>query len=418
MMPPPRLVSLTFLMWLLLGCSSSQNQTAQDAGPTGDAAQRDSFVDSGGPDGEAAMRDVAFPPADGLPPETGPLPPDPCIEAGTCPPGVWANVTPSDMSGAVLRPTKNAFGPGSIVGDPARPSDMYVGGSAAGLWKSSDYGNRWTLINSTLPDVPRGVVIAVAGTSPPTIWWAGFNVIYKSVDGGATFKMTTVNQSLYSLKVDPNDSNHLVSGLHEADGIVESTDGGGTWRLVGGAGFPSGGKSWYPYFVDTGNAATTRTTWFAIAQNGASAVMTSDSGTHWSIPNGLTGLQHPHGNSQIYQRGSTLFVAGDNGMGGHGVYRSTDLGMNWSRVDSGQASEAVVWGTPANVYAMYAWACSGCNLGTQFESAAQPGIVWSKASVPSDLVIGPNSVVVANDGAHFVFVAVMWDEGIWRYVEP
>src|SRR3954468_16030385 len=64
----------------------------------------------------------------------------------------------------------NVFGPGTIVGDPARPSDLYVGGSSAGLWKSTDYGFTWTLINDTLPDVPRGTVIAVAGTTPATIW--------------------------------------------------------------------------------------------------------------------------------------------------------------------------------------------------------------------------------------------------------
>jgi hypothetical protein len=417
MMHLPRVCRSTALLWSLLGCGASQDRIAADAGQAGGDGQGDSVVGSVGADAEGGVHDAA-PSPDVLTRETGPLPADPCIEAGTCPPGVWTNVTPSDMSRVVLRPTPNAFGPGSIVGDPARPSDMYVGGSAAGLWKSSDYGSHWTQINSTLPDVPRGVVIAVAGTSPPTIWWAGYNVIYKSIDGGRAFKTTTINQSLYSLKVDPNDSNHLVSGLHEVDGIVESVDGGDTWRLVGGAGFPSGGKSWYPYFIDTGNPVTTRSTWFAIAQNGGSAVMTSDSGGHWNVPNGLSGLQHPHGNSQIHQRGSTLFVGGDSGPSGQGVYRSTDLGTSWSRVDSGQVPEAVVWGTPTNVYAMYAWACSSCNLGTQFETSAQPGVSWSKSSVPSDLVIGPNSVVVTSDGSHFVFVAVMWDQGIWRYVEP
>jgi hypothetical protein len=350
--------------------------------------------------------------------DAGPLPPDPCVAAGTCPPGVWINVTPSDMPAAVLRPTANIFGPGSIVGDPARPSDLYVGGSSAGLWKSSDYGFTWTQINDTLPDVPRGTVIAVAGTTPATIWAAGYNTIYKSIDGGATFTQTALPVSLYSLKIDPYDGTHLVSGLHEADGIVESTDGGATWQMLGGSGFPSGGISWYPYFIDTGSAATTRKTWFAIAQDGASAIVTSDGGATWTIPNGLAGLQHPHGNSQIYQNGSTLFVAGGSGPDGQGVYRSTDLGANWSRVDSGQTPEAVVWGTPTNVYAMYAWACSGCDLGTQFEIAPQPGTAWATATVPDELVIGPNSVVVTNDGSHYVFVGLMWDQGLWRYVEP
>jgi len=322
------------------------------------------------------------------------------------------------MPAAVLRPTANVFGPGSIVGDPARPSDLYVGGSSAGLWKSTDYGFTWTLINDTLPDVPRGTVIAVAGTTPATIWAAGYNLIYKSSDGGATFTQTPLSVSLYSLKVDPYDATHLVSGLHEADGIVESIDGGATWQMLGGTGFPTGGISWYPYFIDTGSAFTTRKTWFAIAQNGASAIMTSDGGASWTIPDGLTGLQHPHGNSQLYQNGATLFVAGLNGPEGQGVYRSTDLGGSFRRVDSGQTPEALVWGTAKNVYAMYAWACSGCDLGTQFEIAPQPGTDWATATVPDELVIGPNSVVVTNDGTNSVFVGLMWDQGLWRYVEP
>jgi hypothetical protein len=347
-----------------------------------------------------------------------PLPADPCVAAGTCPPGLWINVTPSDMPAAVLRPTANVFGPGTIVGDPARPSDLYVGGSSAGLWKSTDYGFTWALINDTLPDVPRGTVIAVAGTTPATIWAAGYNTIYKSSDGGATFTQTPLSVSLYSLKVDPYDATHLVSGLHEADGIVESIDGGATWQMTDGTGFPTGGISWYPYFIDTGSAATTRRTWFAIAQNGASAIMTSDGGTSWTIPNGLQGLQHPHGNSQLYQNGSTLFVAGVEGPEGQGVYRSTDLGGSFARVDSGKTPEALVWGTPKNVYAMYAWACSGCDLGTQFEIAPQPGTNWAAASVPDELVIGPNSLVVTNDGTNSVFIGLMWDQGLWRYVEP
>jgi hypothetical protein len=321
------------------------------------------------------------------------------------------------MDATVLRPSKDAYGPGSIVGDPAHPSDLYVGGSKAGLWKSSDYGNSWTLINATLPDIPRGVTIAVAGTTPATVWAAAYNSIYKSTDAGKTFKQTNMQGSLYSLKVDPYDDKHLISGLHEADGLMESTDGGDTWQTIAGSGWPSGGVSWYPDFIDTGDAATTRSTWFAIAQNGASPVTTSDSGAHWTMPAGVNGLQHPHGNSQLYQRGAALFVAGVYGPG-QGVYRSMDLGKNWSRVDSGGTPEAVVWGTSKNVYAMYAWACSSCDLGTSFETAPQPGDTWSTTVVPSALVIGPNSVVVTSDGTHSVFVAVMWDQGIWRYVEP
>jgi hypothetical protein len=359
------------------------------------------------PDGAAAMPDLA-------------RAPDPCIAAGTCPPGVWTNVTPQTMDPKVLSPTANAFGPGAIVGDPARPSDLYIGGGADGVWKSADYGNTWTKINSQIPGGPIGSPIAVAGTTPATLWVSsakGDGSVYKSTDGGANWTLIGGGQiaDLYSIKVDPGDPTHLVSGLHEADTLVESIDGGAHWKTVGGSGWPAGGISWYPFFIDGGDPATTRKTWLAIAQDGASPVLTSDGGATWTIPKGLDGLQHPHGCSQLQQNGATLFLGGIYGPG-QGVYRSLDRGLNWTLVDGGQGPVAVVFGSDKNVYAMWGWACSDCMFSQTMELAAQPGDTWSTRMVPNS--IGPNSVAITSDGTHAIFVGVMWASGIWRYIEP
>ena len=237
------------------------------------------------------------------------------------------------------------------------------------------------------------------------------------MDGGLTFVdvPNDLPSELYSIAVDPYDDAHLVSGLHEADGIVESTDGGETWEILAGTGFPSGGISWYPFFVDTGTAGTTRQTWLAIAQNGGSATVTRDGGATWTIPNGIEGLVHPHGNAQIFQRGDLLFVPGTGGPG-DGLYRSSDLGISFTRVTDGGL--AIAWGTAANVYAMWGWACAGCDLGASFRVSPLPGDTWTEPEVPADLVIGANHVAVTSDGTHDVFVGTMWAAGIWRYVEP
>jgi hypothetical protein len=343
-------------------------------------------------------------------------------------PGVWENVTSPAMP-ASLFTGASGFGVGNIVVDPARPSDLYVGGYGS-IWKSTDYGKTWAMLDSqpNPPYLPLGHVLAVAGTTPATLWVAnvaGDQKVFRSTDDGLTFRLTgtlavKIDSSFYSIVVDPNDGTHLITGFHEADDVAESTDGGETWRLASGTGWPTGGISWFPFFVDTGVATTTRKTWFAIAQNGGSAVMTSDGGTTWARPVGIEGLQHAHGGSQLYQNGKTLIIGGGQAAAGDGIYRSTDLGASWTRVGLGNV--AIVWGTAKMVYGMWGWACASCGLkegGPQFQTALQPGTDWSKGpTLPDGLVWGPNSVAVTSDGTHSVFVGSMWATGLWRYVEP
>jgi len=342
-------------------------------------------------------------------------------------PGVWEDVTSPEMDPALFTPP-SGFGVGNIRVDPARPTDLYAGGYGS-IWKSTDYGLTWSKLDSkpNPPYLALGHVLAVAGTTPATLWMAnvhGDQKVFKSTDGGLTFTLTGLitvgssNDSFYSIVVDPNDATHLLTGLHEQDHLLESKDGGETWEVLAGTGWPSGGKSWFPFFVDAGDAATTRKTWFAIPQDGASAVMTSDGGATWVQPAGLAGLQHPHGGSGFFQDKAALFVAGVQGPG-DGVYRSTDRGTNWTRVTQG--SGAVVWGTPKNLYAMWGWACAGCGLeagGPQYQTAPQPGTAWSKGELPAELDWGPNSVAVTSDGARSIIVGSMWSTGLWRYVEP
>jgi len=353
-------------------------------------------------------------------PHIGPLEP----AKGTV--GVWEEVTSPDMPAAFFT-GKDAYGAGNIVSDPGHPADMYVGGYGS-LWKSTDYGLTWHKIDSkpNPPYLPLGHVLAIAATEPATLWIAnlggGGDKVFRSTDAGLTFTLTgklaedPKADNLYSIIVDPNDPRHLISGLHEQDKVLESIDAGDTWKFASGTGWPSGGKSYFPYFVDTGDPATTRTTWFAIGQDGGSAVMTSDSGKTWSMPKGLEKLTHPHGSSNFYQIDKSLFVAGKDGPGGEGVYRSTDLGKNWTQVV--KKSGSIVWGTPKNLYAMWGWACGTCTDGAQFQMAAQPGDTWTQPAVPDKLNWGPNSVAVTSDGKHSVMVGSMWATGLWRFVEP
>jgi photosystem II stability/assembly factor-like uncharacterized protein len=292
-----------------------------------------------------------------------------------------------------------------------------MGGGGDGLWKSTDYGNTWSKISTVIGYVPAGIGIAVLPGTPATVLGAAYKVLHKSTDGGVTFSDLAFDfpDNLYSIQVDPYDATHLISGLHEVDGIVESTDSGDTWHYVGTGNFPKG-SSWYAFFIDTGNAATTRNNWLAISQSGGGTTMTSNGGTSWAVPNGVSGLEHAHGNAQIFQTGSTIFLPGTYGPG-NGLYKSTDRGQSFKRVVD--ATLSVAWGTEKNVYAMWGWACSKCDLGAGFTVAPMPaGDTFAKPAVPAGLIIGPRNLAVTSDGNHNIFVGSMWASGVWRYVEP
>jgi photosystem II stability/assembly factor-like uncharacterized protein len=331
--------------------------------------------------------------------------------------GVWSKVTPASAD-------LGTFGLGFVVVDPARPNYIYCAGGN-GLYRSSDYGKTFSKINKS----GGFYSIAIANPGPgsePTLWVpSGLNngTVLKSTDGGMNWRTTGggLPTDLYSIQVDPDDNAHLLSGLHEMNGIVESTDGGETWRSVGTVPGMAAGLSWFPFFIKTGLAATTRTRWLAVPQQGSTGTwLTTDGGKDWAkvLPN-----DHPHGNCQIHQADGIVYLAVESLWGPiyspGGVYRSSDSGLTWTNV-TGATDEAVVWGTAKRLYSMYGWAAGALgDFSPNFRVASQPGTgTWTTVATPGDMTQGPSSMAVTYDGGRAVFVGSMWLAGLWRYVEP
>lgn len=395
-----RLVSLVCVSCCVVACEE-HTYTPHGVSSEDDASSAPSAASSSAAPNEAAndAQNPASSATPSAPIETSPL-------------DKWIRVTPAEM-------TVPAYGPGGIAKDPARPSDVYVGGGGDGVWKSTDYGATWTKILDVGYSA-IGVSIAVAGTTPATLWVSAGagegGALLRSKDGGAHWAKIGggLPDTLYSIKVDPYDADHLISGLHELDGVVESTNGGESWQLRTGSNFPSGGKSWFPFFIDKGDATTTRGSWIAIAQDGGSAALTSDGGATWNTPEMLKGLTHPHGIAQIYQEGSTLYVPGLYGDHGNGVFMGTSYGAGtWTHVFDGDYG-AVAWKTPQRTYSMYGWACGDCDMNGFWVGDGQASN-WQHVLVPEQLA--PNNVAVTFDGKNYIFIAPMWTRGIWRYIE-
>src|SRR5258708_4348385 len=98
------------------GGTSSTGGASNTGGTTNTAGSRNTggSAGTGGSNntgGSSSMKDA------------GPLPADPCVEAGTCPLGVWTNVPPAGTAPTGLAPTAEALRPGAVVTDPAPPHD-------------------------------------------------------------------------------------------------------------------------------------------------------------------------------------------------------------------------------------------------------------------------------------------------------
>jgi hypothetical protein len=351
--------------------------------------------------------------------------------------GTWINVTPSNVNLTDPLSCQN-YGTQSAQADPAHPSNVYTEFMCQGIWKSTDYGATWTGPINTgthgaqVSDCAGGITVSPSSTAGvPTIYEScirGTGVgFWKSVDGGVKWTHHFVapsgaHQDYYPPVVDPYDQNHLLMAAHEQNYLVESVNGGRTWTNVTVAGgmLEKGGTGAI-FFINTGNAATTRGTWLWLAQATGGTYgtwRTANSGGTWVQ---VDKNEHGHGSSQIYQpdNDGVVFMAGEFSDSGSGVLRSNDNGQTWTHV--GLASpEVVVVGTSKNLYSMYGFpvGIGGVN-NPAFELAAQPGTgTWVAPGTPTGLTQGAAQICVVNDGTHNILVGAMWNSGLWRYIEP
>ncbi|MBX6421179.1 MAG: sialidase [Nevskia sp.] len=135
--------------------------------------------------------------------------------------------------------------------DPSGKTTLFVGAADGGVWKSTDGGTTFKPVFDEQPVQSIGA-IAIDPSHPDTVWvgtgesWTRNTVsigdgIYKSTDGGETWRHMGLPQSerIARIAVDPRDSNTVyacVPGKLWSDsaerGLYKTVDGGKTWSLA------------------------------------------------------------------------------------------------------------------------------------------------------------------------------------------
>ena len=137
----------------------------------------------------------------------------------------------------------------AVAGIPGNPNVYYVGAASGGIFKSTDGGIHW---DSIFDDEPVSSIGSLAvAASDPNIVWAGTGEsfirshisvgsgIYKSLDAGKTWKLMGLEKTgrIANVAIDPHNPDIVLAcalghayGPQPERGVFRSTDGGKSWE--------------------------------------------------------------------------------------------------------------------------------------------------------------------------------------------
>jgi len=248
----------------------------------------------------------------------------------------------------------------TAAGIPGDPTTYYFGATGGGVWRSTDGAMTWSSVFDKEGSGDIGS-LAVAN-SDPNIIYAGTgeacirgNIshgdgVYKSLDGGKTWKNVGLKdtRAIGKLIINPNNPNIVFVaalghpyGPNPERGIFRTTDGGKTWDKVLYKDENSGGidVAFDPHNANILFAAlwqARRSSWnMSDGGPGSGLYRSSDGGTSWKRieehglpkgPYGKIGVAVSANSERIY-----ALMEAHNPDGG--LYRSDDGGENWILVN-------------------------------------------------------------------------------------
>lgn len=319
----------------------------------------------------------------------------------------------------------------AVAGVAGNPMLAYMGAAGGGVWKTEDGGSNWQNISDGFFGGSVGAV-EVSPSDPNTIYVGGGEVtvrgnvshgygVWKTIDGGKTWKSMGLEDSrrIPRIRIDPDNPDivyaavlgHLF-GPNQQRGIYKSVDGGETWKRtlfvneeVGACDLtidPNNSRILYastwrilrtPYSLESGG-------------EGCGLWKSTDGGETWKeitrrpgLPKGTVGIIGVTVSPVDSDRVWAIIEANDGGL-----FRSDNGGDSWTRVNEERKLRQRAWyysriyADPENIDGIYC-------VNVQFWSSTDGGKTFSSIRTPHgdhhDLWIDPENpehFIIADDG--------------------
>ena len=271
------------------------------------------------------------------------------------------NVGPANMSGRIT----------CIDALKSNPKLIYVGAASGGVWKTNDAGANWKNISDgyfggtigAIAIAPSNESILYVGEGENTMRGnvsEGLDGMWKSTDDGKTWKNIGLKEARHIVRVIVHPKNpdivwaavmgHLF-GPNENRGVYKSVDGGATWKKVLYVNPQTGASDLIidpsnPDIMYAGTWELIRTP-YSLESGGAGSGMykSTDGGNTWEsiknnkgLPKGVWGIV---GVAVAKSNTDKLYALIENANGG--LYVSNDAGKNWELASSDNNIRQRAW---------------------------------------------------------------------------
>ncbi len=243
----------------------------------------------------------------------------------------------------------------AIAFHPTDNNTYWIGAPAGGVWRTTDNGNSWTCLTDGNEILGvASIIIPTDYETSQTIYiatgdrdtWDNRSIgVLKSTDGGATWNTTgltfTLSQArkVNKLLLDPNDNQTIIAATN--NGVYKTTDGADTWSQLS-----------YNSFIDMEYKPGDFSTLYGSTESGNIYVSTNG-GNSWgsTFSNGnRIELAVSPANANL-----VMAVVADYQGGLTGVYKSTNSGISFTQVLSGNTKNLLGYETDGSGYGGQGW---------------------------------------------------------------